>query len=456
MSKNIKQKNPIKKLTEIKSSVFSRSLQVAKFGLSAGLQYANTKIKNKSIDDFLIAQAENMTHELSQLKGSLMKAGQMLSMFGEYFLPPQANQMLKSLQSDSIAIDWTTIESYLKGYLSEDILRELSIEPEPIGTASLGQVHKAVIKSTGEIIALKIQYPHVDLAIDSDLSALKTLLKVSRLLPAGLDLSSVFEEIKIMLTQELDYIQEAETTRQYKALLQDDPRYIVPKVYPRYSGQKILATEYLEGFKADHPLIQTLSQNRRNQLATSFIDLYFKELFDWNLIQTDPHLGNYKVQIDPNGKSDRLVLLDFGATRKLNTSFMKNYQKMIKASIENNRELLYEACSNMGFFIKGDSEEYIKTFIDFCNETVEPFLSFTDPRNTQQHIKSDGTYHWKNTDLPGRVLKKALQFKNFELRAPPRDMIFLDRKTGGVFIFLSVLQAQINARKIIDPYLSRV
>ena len=104
--------------------------------------------------------------------------------------------MLKSLQSDSIAIDWTTIESYLKGYLSEDILRELSIEPEPIGTASLGQVHKAVIKSTGEIIALKIQYPHVDLAIDSDLSALKTLLKVSRLLPAGLDLSSVFEEIK--------------------------------------------------------------------------------------------------------------------------------------------------------------------------------------------------------------------------------------------------------------------
>ena len=74
-------------------------------------------------------------------------------------------------------------------------------------------------------------------------------------------------------------------------------------------------------------------------------------------------------------------------------------------------------------------------------------------RNLDGKVQPDGTYNWKQTDLPGRVVKKAMQFKNFDLRSPPQEILFLDRKTGGVFIFLSVLSADINARKIIEPFL---
>ncbi len=431
-----------KELKSIKSSLLSRSFSVAKLGIGAGLKYAGTKISNSPLDEFFNSQALTFTKELGELKGSLMKAGQMLSMYGEYFFPPQANEILKSLQSESPPIEWPTMKKYLQKYLSKELLEELEIDPVAIGSASMGQVHKAVIKKTGDVIAIKIQYPDVGKAIDSDISALKKLLKFSRVIPSSIDLTAVFEEIKSMLQQELDYENEARLTTQYRQLIKDDSRFVVPKVYSRYSNSNVLTTEYLEGLRADHPLIQSLSQKRRNALSINFLDLYFKEIFEWNLIQTDPHLGNYKIQIDPLG-NDRLVLLDFGACREFDTKFMQAYRRMIKGSVLTDQTLFRAAAKKLGFIIDSDKPEYLKAFEEFCFETVEPFKTYE-------------TYSWKESDLPGRVVKKAIQFKNFDLRSPPREILFLDRKTGGVFIFLSVLKADINARKVIDPYLAQV
>lgn len=443
------------KLSQIKSSVFSRGLAVAKIGLNAGVKYASTKVSQGSMDDYLVSQAGHITKEIGQLKGSLMKAGQMLSMYGEYFLPPQANNLLKTLQSDSPSLEWSTMSDYLSQFLSAELLAELEIEQESIGSASMGQVHKAKILSTGETIALKIQYPNVEKAIGSDVAALKTLLKMTKILPAGIDLDPVFEQIKLMLHQELDYAKEADLTEKYGEYVAGDDRYKVPKVYRRYSNNKVLATEYLEGFKADHALVQSLSQKRRNRLSENFLELYLKEIFDWNLVQTDPHLGNYKIQLDPMG-NDKIVLLDFGACASFSEDFIKTYQRMIKGSVVHDEELFLKAAAGLGFIIPSDSKEYIDIFSSFCYETVEPFWTPDDKRNTKGKVLPDGTYNWKETDLPGRVVKKAVQFKNFDLRSPPKEILFLDRKTGGVFIFLAVLKAHINARKIIDPFLEKV
>lgn len=428
---------------------------MAKIGLNAGIKYAGTKVGQSTLDEFFISQAGSITKEIGQLKGSIMKAGQMLSMYGEYFLPPKANELLKTLQSESPPVEWSVMKQYLKTSMSQDLIDELEIDPESIGSASMGQVHKAKIIKTGEVIALKIQYPDVEKAIDSDIAALKTLLKFAKILPAGLDLDPVFVEIKQMLHQELDYVQEAELTKSYGQHVGGDNRFKVPAVFDRYSNKKVLATEFLEGFRADHPLVQSLSQKRRDRLSEHFLDLYLKEIFEWNLVQTDPHLGNYKIQIDPLG-NDKIVLLDFGACRRFSPEFINKYHRMIKGSVTFNEAQFLKASADLGFIVDSDKEEYIKVFTDFCYETVEPFWTHEDPRNTAGKIKPDGLYNWKDTDLPGRVAKKVMQFKNFELRSPPREILFLDRKTGGVFIFLSVLKANINARKIIDPFLNQV
>ncbi|MBO9668838.1 MAG: AarF/ABC1/UbiB kinase family protein, partial [Bdellovibrio sp.] len=296
--KSAKKQNSQQGLHRIKSSVFSRSLSIAKLTVQTGASVAqhgiSTVLKSKEAKEenwkkLLQNQASAISTELGQLKGSLMKAGQMLSMYGEHFLPPEANELLKSLQSDSPPLTWEAIEPTLKKYLTAEQLDKLEIEKQALASASMGQVHRARIKATGESIVLKIQYPNVDRAIDSDLRAIRSLLATLKLLPKDFNINPLFDEVREMLVQETDYIQEAVATEEFAKRLEDDSRFVVPKVIREFSGPKILATTFERGLRADDPLIQSLSQERRNRLALNFLDLYFKEIFDWGAVQTDPH-----------------------------------------------------------------------------------------------------------------------------------------------------------------------
>ncbi|WII71575.1 AarF/ABC1/UbiB kinase family protein [Bdellovibrio sp. 22V] len=458
-------KKQTKSIERIKSSMFSRSMSIAKLTLQAGANLAQhsvaSALKNKEEREqnwkkLLQNQASIISSELGELKGSLMKAGQMLSMYGEHFLPPEANQLLKSLQNDSPPLTWEAIEPTLKKHLSPEKLAQLEIEREALASASMGQVHRARIKTTGESIVLKIQYPNVDRAIDSDLRAIRTLLATLKLLPKDFNMDSVFAEVREMLVQETDYELEARLTEDFHDRLRDDSRYVVPRVVREFSGPKILATTFERGLRADDPLIQSLPQERRNRLALNFLDLYFKEVFEWGVVQTDPHSGNYRIRIDPQGR-DQLVLLDFGATRSYPEEFLNPYRRMIKGSLLNRSDIFTAAALDLRFIREKDDEELKRLFEEFCFETVEPFITYEDSRNKNKQIHPDGTYDWKNTDLPQRLSKKVFQIiRHFSWRTPPREMIFLDRKTGGVFIFLSVMGAKIRGRDVLTKYIERI
>lgn len=453
-----------KKLDKIKSSVFSRGLSLARMTINTSASLASHGVshlfsseerKTETWKELLKDQSRILSKELGQLKGSLMKAGQMLSMYGEHFLPPEANEMLKSLQAESPSLEWKVIEKELKKYLSEELLSELEIDPEPIGSASLGQVHRAQIKATGEFIALKIQYPGVEKAIDSDLRAMKSLFNMMKFLPRGKLTDHIFAEVRDMLVQEMDYELEARETEKYRERLKDDPRFIVPKVYPRYSSTKVIATSYEKGLKPDEPLVRNLSQERRNNLAVAFMELYFKELFQWGIVQTDPHLGNYRVRLSSDGK-DQLILLDFGAVRTYPQDFLQPYYRMVSASYYNDVEGLKNAATELKFVQPTDSEDLRRLFQEFCLMTVEPFLGPGDQRNLEGRIDAEGAYNWGDSDLPQRLTKKVFQMiQKFELRVPPREILFLDRKTGGVFIFLKVMRAKINGRDLLLNYLPK-
>lgn len=452
-----------KKLEKIKSSALSRGLSLAKMTLNTGAGLAGHRVstlfasdakKDENWKSFLLNRAKFLTSELGELKGSLMKAGQMLSMYGEHFLPPEANQLLKSLQADSPPLKWSAMEPLFRKELGARY-DELEIEPEPIGSASLGQVHRAKVKATGERLALKLQYPGVDRAIDSDLKALKSFFNMMKFLPQGKVTDHIFDEIRDMLEQETNYPAEMDATEKYARLLADDKRFVVPRVHREYSGQKLIATSFERGVRADDPLIRNLAPDRRNRLALMYMELYYKELFEWGVVQTDPHLGNYRVRINPNGE-DQLVLFDFGAVREYPEEFLKPYHDMVEASLRNDVEGLRTAALKLRFLEEGDDPELRRIFEDFCTMTVEPFLEPHDPRNQAGQVAADGTYDWKNSDLPQRLTKKVFEMiRRFELRPPPREILFLDRKTGGVFVFMSVFGAKIRARELLLSYLEK-
>lgn len=438
-------------LKNIKSKLFSRGLTLAKWGLKASAYAAGQALTQSPVSNkFLTEQMEFLRKDLGELKGSLMKAGQLLSMYGEHFLPPEANQFLKELQSTSVPLTWSKIKQQLEKELSKDVLAELEIEHKSFASASLGQVHLATRKSDGARLAVKIQYPGVEKAIDNDLRILRTILKMGKLLPKGANFNSLWEEIRLMLHQEVDYQKEAQFTEQFYQRLKGDPRYIVPKVYREYSSQHILTTEFIDGVSIDDPKVLALSLERRNNLGAAYLDLYFRELLEFEAVQTDPHLGNYRIQIDENGH-DRLVLLDFGAVRIVPKDFLTAYLKLIRGAFDQNAEMVIEGGTDLGFLLADDPLELMQSYLDLCYLITEPFARPEWKTAPQQWMTMEGVYNWGESDLPKRVARKGAEmiFK-FKLRAPPKEIIFLDRKLGGAFVFLSVLKCKLNARPLLE------
>ena len=454
-------------LKKIKSGVFSRGFALARVSVSSGVKVASHAVGSFFAEDadqatrlkeLLISQVGLLSRELGQLKGSVMKVGQMLSMYGEHFLPPEANQLLKSLQSQSPPLEWKVIEKVIQRQLPLARLKELDIDSTPLASASLGQVHRAVRKSDGRQFAMKIQYPGVDQAIEGDLKALRSLLTFSKLIPKGPQFDELFKEVRFMLRQEVDYRKEFETTLEFRNLLASDPRYRVPEPIAEYSTARILTTSFEEGVAVDSTEVLSLSQERRDALGVLALNLYFRELFEFAAVQTDPHFGNYKVRLGQNGEPDQLVLLDFGAVRKLPQKFLKAYVEMVKGAHLRDVDRMVRAATQLGFLQGGDSDELKSSFVELCQMISEPF--FPPARGAEKEGVGDsffdenGAYCWEKTDLPQRVAKKGTQLALlFKFRAPPREVVFLDRKLGGMFIFLSVLRVRIQSQDVVRPYL---
>ncbi len=442
-----------KPLNSIKSRGLSRGFSLLKASVRAGTFAAKQLISSNMTTEektaYILSQVKNLTDEMGHLKGSAMKVGQLLSTYGEHFLPDEANRVLKSLQQKSPPLKWEAILPQLQKELGEKF-DELEFDHTPLASASIGQVHKAKHKESGETYAVKVQYPGVDRAIDSDLTLFKFLLSTLNLLPRGARMDQVFEEVRDMFNQEVDYKKELEFTRFFYDALKGDDRYVVPKPIERYCTSKIMVTELLEGSLVDSSEVKALSQERRDQLGQNFLELYLNELTKFKLVQTDPHFGNYRIQIDKNGESDKLVLFDFGAIRSVPDHFLKNYKLLMRGGLKRDSSLIIKAGENLNLLKEDDPPELRQKYVDLCFLITEPF---SDPEWEMKFMDKDGVYNWGESDLPKRVAIKGseIAFK-FKLRAPPKETVFLDRKLGGVFIFLKVLGCKLEARSLLKKF----
>lgn len=437
-----------KEIDTLRTKLFSRGVALAKTGIKAAgmaagqvVKSAVTSAENREAGwaKYLAGQAELLAEELGQLKGSAQKVGQLISTYGEHFLPPEANEWLKSLQTNSPTLAWPPIEEVLKKELGADVFDRLEVSQAPYAAASIGQVHRARVKSDGRELALKIQYPGVDAAIETDLRFLKTILSVGRLLPKGPRFDAIFTEVRDMLHREVDYFIELEITRRMSDLLEADSRYKIPKMYPEFCTKRVLASEFLPGTMVDAPEIRRLPLERRNRIGEMFLDLYMRELLEFRMVQTDPHFGNYRINLR-SGPDDQLLLFDFGATRDVSDQYLHSFVKVIDGALTRNRGLIIEGGTALKIIFEDDPEELKELYVELCVLITEPFAG--------------GVYDWGASDLPKRVaLKGAEVIRRFHLRAPPRETVFLDRKLGGTFVFLSALGCQADWRPLVTAKL---
>jgi predicted unusual protein kinase regulating ubiquinone biosynthesis (AarF/ABC1/UbiB family) len=431
----------------LKTRPFERNLALMRMGVSAGArigahEFANLfrgqQSRSASNRTFYVEQAHKLADELGRLKGSVMKVGQMLSLYGQYFLPPEAVDVLAGLQDDTPPVAWQSLEPVLKRALGRS-LNELTIEPRALASASLGQVHRAKRKADGRELVVKVQYPGVADAIDSDIRTLSTLISMTRLAPKGLNLDPVYAEVKEMLHREVDYLAEIDHTQRYRQLLDGDARYVVPEVFEEYSSDQVITLSYEPGVNVRDASVKALPEGRRNALAHAALELFLRELFDWGMVQTDPHFGNYKIRIDPSG-ADRIVLLDFGATRLFGRGFVQSYREMLHGAVARDRAEVLRGAEGIGAMRADFPEAVHDAFVELCQLIVEPFRG--------------GVYDWGASDLPQRVGEKiARNALTRYFRIPPREIVFLHRRLAGVFFLIAALRARWDARPVLQRHL---
>ena len=465
--------NKGKKTSELsKISHRLRSAKLFKVGLKTGLKAAESavsvalgkKTKQSSYETLLEESMRYFVSEVSELKGGLMKAGQLLSVYGEHFFPPEVNKVLKSLQSDSKVVAFATMSKKIRTSLGEKRYSRLRIQPDPIGAASLGQVYRVQVfaserqpsdmrKAPFQTMALKVQYPRVQGAIEADLVAVRKLMKVLKLLPNSSRYDLIYDEIKTMLHHEVDYTRELRYYQKYAKLLAGDPILRVPKVYPELSTKTLLAMELVQGRRLDE--ISFLSQERRNRFALGLMRLLYSELFRWRVVQTDPHIGNFVVQIKEDGyPEDALYLLDFGAVRRFGKEYIDNFRRLALYSLENRPSKVLHYGERLGFMKPSDTEEMQDLFVRIALKAVEPFseryAGKCDPSGEYQSHE----YDWSDLEVVHEISKLARNAAfAFKLRPPPKEAIFIDRKLVGSVTLLKVLGAKLGPRDLALSYL---
>ncbi|ERS84942.1 ABC transporter [Marinobacter sp. EVN1] len=419
--------------------------------------FSNKETREQRHRAMLSSQARFLVDELGRLKGSVVKIGQVMALYGEHFLPEEVTEALHTLEDQTTSLEWPAIERVLKAELGESRLSELDIDPEPIGAASLGQVHRAVRRSDGLELVLKVQYPGVADAVDSDLNAVAHLLKVARLVSFGPEFNDWLEEVREMMHREVDYRLEARTTEKFRQMLSHDPRFVVPRVLAEFSTDHIIASTYEHGHSVSSVAVRELPLERRSALGQAALELFFRELFEWGEIQTDPNFGNYRIRIageqGGDSETDRIVLLDFGAVQSYSSDFLQPVIQMIRASYEEDLEQVVEGGIKLRFMSRDWPAEVLDKFGKVCMSVLEP-LAKDRSQWPDYAVNSHGQYRWKQSDLPSRVAKQAARSAiSRYFRVPPKEFVFLNRKLIGVYTFIAVLHSEFNGEDLLRKYL---
>ena len=457
---------PGKSVSRIKTGSFERRLSLTRAGLFAGTRmashmatnwFSNKETREQRHRAMLSSQARFLVDELGRLKGSVVKIGQVMALYGEHFLPEEVTEALHTLEDQTTSLEWPAIERVLKAELGESRLSELDIDPEPIGAASLGQVHRAVRRSDGLELVLKVQYPGVADAVDSDLNAVAHLLKVARLVSFGPEFNDWLEEVREMMHREVDYRLEARTTEKFRQMLSHDARFVVPRVLAEFSTDHIIASTYEHGHSVSSVAVRELPLERRSALGQAALELFFRELFEWGEIQTDPNFGNYRIRIageqGGDSETDRIVLLDFGAVQSYSSDFLQPVIQMIRASYEEDLEQVVEGGIKLRFMSRDWPAEVLDKFGKVCMSVLEP-LAKDRSQWPDYAVNSHGQYRWKQSDLPSRVAKQAARSAiSRYFRVPPKEFVFLNRKLIGVYTFIAVLHSEFNGEDLLRKYL---
>jgi predicted unusual protein kinase regulating ubiquinone biosynthesis (AarF/ABC1/UbiB family) len=426
----------------VRRSRLGRNTRLARMGARVGTTYATTAARKtfasverrEELDRHReLRTAQQVADELGQMKGALMKLGQMASYLDDG-LPEPLRLALAQLQSNAppmsagLAVD--TLERELGRSLGELFVE---FDVDPIAAASIGQVHRAIVRDpvTGgeRAVAVKVQYPGVGEAIAADLRNADMLGTLLRQGFGGLDPAEMVDEIKIRLAEEVDYEREARNQQRFVDYYRGHPFIRIPEVVLSHSTRRVLTTELVEGFGWTE-LLQR-SQDDRDHAGEVIFRFVFRSLYRMGAFNGDPHPGNYLFHDDGT-----VTFLDFGLVKHFTDDEMTTFGSMVKAAaVDQDHAEFRTIVERAGMLQPGApvSTADVGAYFSHFYETV----------------RTDATMTWS------REYASSIVRHTFDRSSPisqyatvPRAFVFIQRINLGLYALLGDLGASGNYRRI--------
>jgi aarF domain-containing kinase len=423
-------------MSEFKSSKLSRFLSVGTSLTKASAQLAVDMAKNKAQDlldknpevrdmGLKIKASKEIIQTMGELKGAMMKLGQMISISEDMFLPKEVTELFRDLQKNSPSMPTEEVKKMiLENFKKSPEELFLEFDLKPVAAASIGQVHRARLH-TGEVVAVKIQYPKIVNAIKYDFQNLHKIDKLVHLLYANKpNIDNMIAELKTSLLEECNYLHEMEQLQYFKEQYKDKfPMIVIPAVHPEFCSEQILTMEWVEGDSFEESLHYTDEQ--KNFLGTSLYESYLHSLFELKRLHTDPQNGNYLF------KPDKIIILDFGSTREFDHDFVVDYAGLLMALEEDRLDIYSTIAKKLDMFKPDEEDEMLARHFKLIKDLYEPYTVA-------------GTHPISDLN-PFQLFKDFLKDINFKGRKSPRqEFLMLDRATFGLFAKLKGWRSEIN------------
>src|SRR4051794_32921463 len=292
------------------------------------------------------ALAREVVKQLGQLRGAAMKVGQVFSTIDFTTIPESEREEFKatlaSLRDDVPPLPYKKVRKLLEEELGGRVSDHFdSFEEEAFAAASIGQVHRAVTLE-GDDVAVKVQYPGVAEAVESDLRNLSLLLPLVKRLAPGLDVKALYGELRERIAEELDYELEAQNHRAVERAFRGHPFAFVPKVHTDLSSRRVLVTDLLSGRRFSE--VKALDEAERDRFGEIVFRFYFSLLGRMRRVCGDPHPGNYLLLDD-----GRVGFLDFGLMRTLDPEHLEGERALARAVADYDAEGVHAILAELGY-----------------------------------------------------------------------------------------------------------
>ncbi|KYR01571.1 putative protein serine/threonine kinase [Tieghemostelium lacteum] len=287
---------------------------------------------NAKLDQLHQESAEKILKLCLANGGLYIKSGQYLASLN-HVLPPQYTKTLSVLQDKVLFRPYSEIEkAFIEDFGESPSKVFAEFDKNPIAAASLAQVHKAKTFS-GEEVAVKVQYSDVARNFEGDLMTQKIFIKMVEFAFPEFEFSWMADEMKMVLSSELDFVNEAKNGERAKREIQHPMSYI-PKVYHEYSSKKVLTTEFIHGCKVnDTKSLHRMGLTEKDVLQ-NLLEICSEQIFIHGFVHVDPHCGNILVRQHPKyPKRAQVVLIDHGLYREYDNEFRINFCHLYRSLV---------------------------------------------------------------------------------------------------------------------------